>query len=177
MKVLIVCEDPTHDQYIVKPVVTRLFEDLPRRAQIEVLRDPHLRGIDDLLAELPEIVRDNRMIDLFVVIADRDCERQKNSDRLGRAASVDPRVVWCCAIEEVEAWMLALHRAELNWPAVRADCDVKEHYALPFLKSRGFGGLGQGRKRAMVGLGQSWRGLLQVCDEIVALGAKIKAGL
>jgi len=115
------------------------------------------------------------MVDLFVVIADRDCDRQRNTQRLGQAASADPRVAWCCAIEEVEIWMLALHRGEFaTWNEVRAHCDVKEHYALPFLARRRFSGPGKGRKAAMALLGQEWRGLLQVCNELATLRETIR---
>ncbi len=44
MKILVVPEDPTHDQYILKPIVERIFKDLDTGARIEVLKDPHLGG-------------------------------------------------------------------------------------------------------------------------------------
>lgn len=185
MKVLIVCEDPTHDRYVVEPVVARLLADLGAKARTEVLADPHLRGVDDLLAQLPSIIADNPMIDLFVVVIDRDGNRRNNVERLENAVAQlnkdasRGKLVGCCAIEEVEAWLLALHRDALPtaWPIVRRDCDVKERHALPFLRQRGCGGPGQGRKEAMRELGRGWRGLQQVCDEITALRRQIETSL
>lgn len=151
MKVLIVCEDPTHDRYVVEPVVARLLTDLGAKARTEVLADPHLRGVDDLLDNFLRIVADNPMIDLFVVVIDRDGNRRNNVERLDNAVlqlnkNASPgKLVGCCAIEEVEAWLLALHRDALPnpWPVVRQDCDVKERHALPFLRQRGNGGPGR----------------------------------
>lgn len=37
MRVLVVCEDPTNDQHIVKPVVERIFEDIGRKAAMREL--------------------------------------------------------------------------------------------------------------------------------------------
>lgn len=69
MKVLIIPEDPTHDRFVLKPVVERLFEDLGRAARVEVLAEPHLRGVDQALDRetVQGIVADNPMIDLYPV--------------------------------------------------------------------------------------------------------------
>ena len=179
MRVLVVCEDPTYDQFIVKPVVEEILASLEKpRARVEVLRDPHLRGIDNVLAELPGIVADNStMVDLFVVIVDRDCDRKGNSRRIETSIAEQAKTVACLAIEEVETWMLCLHRADLSvdWSSLRGDCDVKEHHALPFLQRSGFGGPGRGRKTAMSRLRQEWRSLLQFCPEVRELCDRIVA--
>jgi hypothetical protein len=180
VRVLVVCEDPTHDRFIVKPVVERIFDDLGRRARVDILDDPHLTGIDSLLAELPAIVDDNKALDLITVVADRDGGGTRNEARLRNAVarSQSDRVLVCCAEEEVEVWMLALHRdAFPDWNAVPADRDVKDHYAIPFLREREFGGPGRGRRAAMRDLGKSWRGLLQLCPEIDVLKQQIRAFL
>ncbi len=39
MKVLVIAEDPTYDQYILKPIGERIFRDLDRPVRVEVLRD------------------------------------------------------------------------------------------------------------------------------------------
>lgn len=178
MKVLVVCEDPTHDQFIVKPIVQRIFDDLGRRARIDVLTDPHLRGFRDVIEQLPSIVADHPMVDIFVVIVDRDCDRTNNNAKIEHAATVDPRVICCCAIEEVEVWMLALFRDQLpDWQTVRADCDVKEHFAIPLLQQLDLGGPGYGRKAAMRDLGQQWRSVLQLCTEIQSLRTAVRAAI
>lgn len=179
MKILVILEDPTHDRYIVEPVVRRILADLQVTARMDVLTDPHLRGVDDLIAQLPSIIEDNPMVDVFVVVIDRDCNRQNNVERIENATRGERRIVACCAIEEVETWMLVLHRDELGtpWPQVRAECDVKETYALPFLRRHGETGPGRGRKAAMRELGTSWRGLKDLCDEVPRMGELIRSAI
>jgi hypothetical protein len=184
MKVLIVCEDPTHDPFIVRPVVDLLLADLGFTVTTSVLDDPHLRGIDDLLQQLPDIAQDNKMVQLIVVVVDNDCDRTANRARLAHARARDPRIVTCCALEEVEIWMLALHRdvverqSGARWPEVRANCDVKEAHALSFLQElNGAQGPGRGRKAAMRALGTRWKGLLQLCDELATLRQDIAAAV
>ena len=183
MKVLIIVEDPTLDQYIAKPVIEQLFDDLGRKARVDVLTDPHLRGIDQALDPqiVREIVADNPMEDLFVLLVDRDCNRfhseQRAAEREGDHAG---KLVFGLALQELEVWMLALHRDELreSWNEVREHCDPKEAYAEPFLQAQGWSReVGKGRKRAMRSLATQWQGLLTVCPEVQALKAKIAAVL
>lgn len=177
MKMLVIPEDPTFDQYILEPVVERLFQDLEIPARIDVLRDPHLRGVDEALASVGDIVAENPMVDLFLLIVDRDCDRQSNTARVARCQGEHAaKLIATCAREEVETWMLALHRKKLpvGWSEVRGECDPKERYAEPFLVQQGWsGGVGRGRKRAMRELGKSYRGLLKACPEISELRSRI----
>lgn len=157
-------------------MVQRIFDDLQRRVRLDVLRDPHLRGIRDVTTQLQDIVADNTTVDLFVVVVDNDCGRENNQERIRAAADGNPRIVTCCAMEEVEIWLLALHRERLgSWQEVRADCDVKEHHAMPLLAVLDQGGPGHGRKAAMRHLGQHWKGLLEVCGEVRELKDAIAA--
>lgn len=65
MKVLIIPEDPTNDSFIIKPVIEAVFADLGRRARIDMLRDPQLRGTSDALdgAMVTRIIDENPMED------------------------------------------------------------------------------------------------------------------
>jgi hypothetical protein len=49
VKVMVIPEDPTLDRYILKPVMERMFDDLGRRARVEVLANPRLRGVAQAL--------------------------------------------------------------------------------------------------------------------------------
>lgn len=179
MKVLIIPEDPTLDQHILKPIVERIFTDHGLKARVEVLRDPHLRGVDQALARdiVAGIIRDNPMEDLFILMVDRDCDRLGNSTKAATRLAEHPgRLLVCLACQEVEVWMLALHRKEIDasWSTVRDECDPKERFADPFIASRGWSALvGRGRKRAMRELGAAWPGLLQVCPELGELHGQI----
>lgn len=112
MKVLIIPEDQTHDPFIIKPIIEAIFADLERRAQISVLPEPRLRGTSDALnaALIREIVADNPMEDLFILVVDRDCDREGNDAKAAAiAAAYGGKLLACVAKQEVEVWMLALH--------------------------------------------------------------------
>lgn len=181
MKVLIIPEDPTLDQHVLRPVVAGIFADLKRPARVDVLTDPHLKGVDQALDRqiVANIIADNPMVDLFILAIDRDCNRKKNESLAqARVADHPDRLLACLAVQEVEVWALALHRGELTdkWSEIRADCDPKERFWDPFIARKGWGAeVGKGRKRAMRALAGHWSGLLQVCPEIAALKAEIAA--
>ncbi len=178
MKVLIVPEDPTHDQYILKPIVRRLFKDLGRSTRVEVLWDPRLRGVSQALdpTVLDAIVARYRMFELFLVLVDRDGDRERPSHARTLETSHPERLFVCLAIEEVEVWMLALHREELPvpWSEVRQEIHPKEGFAQPFLNRQAPRiSPGEGRKWAMRPLGNRWHGLLAVCPELAELKERI----
>jgi hypothetical protein len=121
----------------------------------------------------------NPMIDLFLVLVDRDGVATREQVAEAREAEHAGRLLVCLAIEEIEVWMLALHRPALGqrWPDVRAERDPKERYAEPFLEQRApKGSKGRGRAWAMRELGQGYRGVLDVCEELKELRDRI-AGL
>lgn len=95
MRVLIIPEDPTLDRHVLQPIVERIFQDLQRSARVEVLTDPHLSGVDQALARgtIAEIMQDNRMIDLFLLIVDRDCDRLGNSTKAAARQQEHPAKV------------------------------------------------------------------------------------
>ena len=184
MRVLIIPEDPTLDRHVSKPVVERIFADLGHpRARVEVLTDPHLSGITQALDEnvIAEILEDNRMVDLFLLIIDRDCENYGNSQKAAARKSGHPgKLLTALAREELEVWPLALHRSELSapWNEVSSDCHPKELFYDPFIEDKGWvSTVGKGRKRAMRALGREWKGLLRVCPEIDELKAEIEQWL
>jgi hypothetical protein len=42
VKVLIIPEDPTLDRHVLKPIVERIFQEIGKRARVDMLEDPHL---------------------------------------------------------------------------------------------------------------------------------------
>jgi hypothetical protein len=179
--VLIIPEDPTLDRHILKPIVEQIFEDLGRNARVDVLEDPHLGGVDEAVdAEVVRgIIRDRAMFQLFLLLIDRDC-RDREALAAQREAEHPGKLLVCLAIEEVEVWMLALHREALrktsgvHWSEVRQECHPKERYADPLLKAEGWmSKTGRGRVQAMRKLGAQWQGLLQVCPELGELRQRI----
>ena len=155
MNVLVVPEDFRNDQYLLKPLIERLFADIGKRGvKVKVCQDPLLGGIAAALnvERIREVVEQYKgMMAIFILCVDRDGD-------LGRCARLDnielefggERVLLAeNAWEEVETWALAgldLPK-EWIWADVRAEVHVKERYFEPLARQRGvFDGPGRGRK-------------------------------
>ncbi len=162
MKTLIIPEDFRNDQYLLKPIFTRLFRNMGVRPKVTVCNDPLLGGIGEALKveRMREIVLKYRgKADLFILCVDRDGDgnRRQSLDRI--EASVKSELVGGriflaeCAWEEVETWALA--GLDLpnhwRWSDVRAEVHVKETYFEPLVESRGLSG---SRGGGRVALGQ-----------------------
>jgi hypothetical protein len=182
VRVLVIPEDPVKDRYILKPLVEQLFADLGRpQARVEVLENPRLRGVSEALSQqvLADIVDGprNGMIDLFLVLIDRDGDRPGVA--IEREREHPKRLHVCLAIEEIEVWMLALHRDRVAapWSTVRAEPHPKEAFAEPFLSEHApKGSPGRGRAWAMHALDRkAWRALLGVCPELEVLKQQVAA--
>lgn len=179
---MVVPEDPVLDQYILKPIVERMFEDLGRRARVQVLANPRLRGVAQALDHrvLARVVSLYPMFDAFLLMIDRDGVETREAEAKARETEHEGRLFACLAVEEVEVWMLALHRERLGtpWKEVRSDRDPKERFAHPLLTELAPRvALGGGRKRAMEPLGQRWRSLLQMCPELDRLKQRLAVWL
>ena len=183
MKVLVIPEDPTHDQYILKPIVERLLSDLDQKVRVDVPWKLRLRGVNQALDPtiVAEIVSLYPMVDLFLVLVDRDGDRDRRpvaARKLERSQGGSLFV--CLAIEEVEVWMLAIHRDALSvsWSEVRDEIHPKERFAAPFLAAHApQANPGGGRKWAMRNLGARWQGVLRICPELAELKDRIAAWL
>lgn len=182
MRVLIIPEDPTLDRFILTPVVERIFAVLGKSPWIEVLSNPRLRGVAQALdgSVLARIVASRPMFDLFLVLIDRDGAVSRAAMAGQREAEHQGRLFVCLAIEEIEVWMLAIHRRDLNlpWRQVRTEIHPKERIAQPFLAEK-FRKLSRGAARewAMQGLGAHWRGVLRCCPELKELQQRIERWL
>lgn len=182
MKVLVIPEDPTLDQYILKPVVARIFADLGKSPRIGVLSNPRLRGVSQALdsAVLADIVSNHPMIDLFLVLVDRDGDTKRPALAQQRETEHQGRLLVCLGIEEIEVWMLAIHREGLDasWKEIRAEIHPKERFAQPFLEAKAPRlDPGGGRAWAMRDLGARWRGVLQCCEELDELRQRVSGWL
>ena len=145
MNILIIPEDFRNDQYILKPLFSRLFRRLGApNPRVVVCRDPLLGGVDEALKadKLAEIVNDQKgMTDIFILCVDRDgiVGRRERLDQI--EAEFQGRCVFFAenAWEEVETWVLAgltLPR-EWQWTDVRAEVQIKERYFEPLAVRRG----------------------------------------
>ena len=176
-RVLIIPEDPTYDQHILCPLVSRLLRECGKdQARVSVFANPQITSFEKVRRGLPTIVERYRHFDLLLFLPDAD---GKSVGRKVLFASLEaklgPKLICCAAVEEVEAWLLAGHIDKLPkpWPEVRADVSVKENVFEPFRKQHGNEGPGGGREELMRATLKNYRGLLERCPELARLQEKI----
>ena len=155
MNILVIPEDFRKDQYILKPLVSRLFKNLGApNPRVQVCRDPLLGGIGEALktAQLAEIVNDQKgMTDIFIMCVDRDGNtgRRQRLDELETlfGAAFFAENAW----EEIETWVLAGLDlpGDWRWADVRAEVDVKERYFEPLASQRGLADTPDGGRKAL----------------------------
>jgi hypothetical protein len=119
MKAVVICEDHTLDEYVVKPVVENIFRELGKRCRVTVASNPRVKGVDQALSAdlLQHVFSNYRAADVFFLIVDRDGDEQRESGKLEEcrrdAEKAGKALITCLAIEEVEVWALAIHREKL----------------------------------------------------------------
>ena len=175
MRVLIIPEDFRKDQYLLKPLFSRLLQTIGKgRIQVEICRAPLLGGVDEALksSRMAEVMnRHGGMFDILVLCVDRDgnlgrhlrlrqMERQFGTHRRAFLAEN--------AWEELETWVLAglALPSGWRWADVRAEVQVKERYFDPVARQRGVSDTpGEGRK--LLGLEAARRigAIRQKCPE------------
>ena len=192
MNVLIIPEDFRKDQYILKPLFTKLFQRLGAPStEIAICRDPLLGGIGEALKleRIAEIVdQEAAMRDILILCVDRDGEvgrRQRLDDiEAGIQAQFGDRALFLAVNvwEELETWVLAgldLPR-EWRWQNVRAEIHVKEQYFEPLAAQRGLAGAtGGGRKALAEEASRHVRAIRRKCPEdfdSLALRLQVVAG-
>lgn len=173
MNVLIIPEDFSNDQYILKPLFSRLFRTLGKSSiHLQVCHDPRLRGVDEALKleRMREIVQRYRKIDIFILCVDRDGDtnRRQRLNRLEVEFNNGQTFLAENAWEEIETWVLAGLRlpGEWRWADVRAEVSVKERYFEPLAVQRGVAdALGGGRKALGEEAARNIPAIRQKCPE------------
>lgn len=186
-RVLVIPEDFRKDQYVLEPILTKMFESVGRKAKVIVCRDPLLRGVSqaldwDRIQEI--IVRYRAMVECFLLVVDRDgkATRRKALDGLEKqaAAALGPgkRFLAENAWQEVEVWLLAGHDlpSDWAWKDVRAHENPKETYYLPFAQSRGVASEpAEGRSLLAREAASKYRRIRKLCPELGDLEQRLTA--
>ena len=159
VNVLAIPEDCRLDQHILRPLLPKVLAaaGFPR-ATIRVCLNPRLGGVSEALDEsvLAEIVRMYPMVDLFLLVVDRDCQAGR-LDRLrqleGRMSDVTrpgQTLIGVAAIQELEVWVLAGmddFPSSGGWRQVLDECHPKETYFDPYAAAKGVAdAVGRGRR-------------------------------
>jgi hypothetical protein len=148
MNVLIISEDFRKDQYILAPVVQKMFEEIGKpHAKVRTCLDPVLGGIDQATRweRIREIIDMYPMVHLFLLIVDRDGVEGRRQvltaleaqarEVLGQGRTLLAENAW----QEVEVWALAGQELPKGWKwqEIRAEVHPKEAYFVPFAEQRG----------------------------------------
>lgn len=180
-RVLVIPEDPTYNGYILKPLIERMMAEVGRpRARVMVLSNPKIGGYDQAVAAMRgDMAERYGFWDLWLFLPDSDRAAGLNNLETEMQAKRIPFYA-CAAIPEIEAWLLAGHRANLAlpWSEVRAHHRLREDVFEPFLSAHGnAASAGGGRSELMGETLQNYRGLLAVCPELRELDARISQHL
>jgi hypothetical protein len=186
LKVLVIPEDFTKDEHILKPLVQRLLIECGRTAQVQVCRDPNFQGVHAALnldTLRSKVIARYPMVDLFLLIVDRDGQEGRKvrtyhiettlTAELGDRRAFLAEVAW----QEAEIFILAGQDlpSEWSWKEIRADPDVKNTFfkqlvALRLTEKQPH----EGRKRLMAESISNWQRIKARCPEDVgALVARV----
>lgn len=185
MNVLIIPEDFRKDQYMLKPLFSRLFRSMGRRhVQVEICRDPLLGGFREALKSerMAEVVRKHGgMTDIFILIIDRDGDTNRRQSLVRLEEQFDNEQTFLAenAWEEIETWVLAglSLPGDWSWAEVRAEVHVKEEYFDRLVVERGLSDApGGGRKPLGEEASRRIQAIRQKCPEdFDMLGQRLEA--
>jgi hypothetical protein len=189
LRVLIIPEDPTLDQYILKPIITAVLEAAGRpRANVQVCFAPLLRSVEQAMRweRISGIIDQYPLVDLFLLIVDRDGDEHRRArlDKLQEQAATklpaDRGFFAEHAWQEVEVWGLAgCHDlSEVGeWHNIRSERDPKEAYFNPYVERRGLQNEpGRGRRTLGREAASRYSRVRQRCPEdIGALEEQLRA--
>lgn len=147
LNVLVIPEDFRKDQYVLKPLVCRLFEEMGKsHARVRICMDPVMGGISQAMSweRIDEVIGMYRLVHVFLLVVDRDGEagRRAALDRLEGLARKklpqDRTLMGENAWEEIEVWALAGQDlpSGWTWQEIRAEIHPKETYFEPLVRQR-----------------------------------------
>lgn len=180
LNVLVIPEDPTHNGYILKPLVQALLESAGRpRANVTVLTNPWLGGYDQAVKAVREtLIHRYGHWDLWLFMPDADrASPAAMQDLETTLAAQDVRLLCCPAEPEVEIYACVAYQADLQgeWAQIRQHRRFKETHFDPLLALHGDRRRpGGGRDRMIT---QSLRNLpllLQRCPELQRLHERLR---
>ena len=182
MRLLVICEDFTYDQHIVKPIVEQMMSALGKlQTKVKICHDPQLGGVQQALnpAQIEAIVQKYKgQTDLFLLIVDRDGEtgREQQLEKIERliSATHNKPLFAANAYQEIEAWLLA-GLSDFSWSrSVRNERDAKETHYLPYAQRRELAATkSQGRKELSRQI--NYNRICQLCPEVERLQKRLAA--
>lgn len=179
MNILIIPEDHTNDQFILKPLFQALLkQNAKRQGTVEIYPLRGGRTVAMKIETIRSAVREYGWVtDHFILCIDRDgdVDRAAKIDHLRRQVETEfgGKVSFLAGMahEELETWLLAglpkeMMPAGVVWQDIRAEISVKERYfnaVAAFTKSSE--GPGGGRQRLGIEAAKSIQAIRQKCRE------------
>lgn len=180
-KVLVIPEDPTHNGYILKPLMEAILAEAGKpNAKVDVLTNPKLGGYDHALRAIKEELPDRYGFwDLWVFMPDADRAAPQAMTALEAELAAKNVTLLCCPAQpEVEIYACAPYRQEIDggWKAARENIKMKEDVFDPLLKKHGDARrAGAGRDLMIAKSLENLPLLFQLCPELKALRDRIAA--
>jgi hypothetical protein len=177
VNVLIIPEDFRKDQFVLKPIVEKMFEQIGKaRAKVAMCFDPLLGGIDQATKweRIADVLDMYPMVDVFLLIVDRDgvAGRRQALDGLEKKAEQvlrHERTLFAeNAWQEIEVWALAGQDLPKNWSwgEIRKEIHPKESYFVKLAESRGLlDEPGQGRSTMGREAAANYKRVISRCKE------------
>lgn len=149
MNVLIIPEDFRKDQYVIAPLIRRMFAEVGKsNANVRVCLDPLMGGISEATkwVRIEEVLeRYQGMVQIFLLLVDRDgvASRRQTLDTLEKKAAeklADGKAFIAeNAWQEIEVWALAGQNLpkDWKWKEISDEIHPKESYFEPWAKQRG----------------------------------------
>jgi len=178
-RVLVIPEDPTHNGYLLKPVVEAVLADAGRpRARVTVLNNPRLEGYDHALRAIRDELPDRYGFwDLWVFIPDADRASVEAMANLEKELGEKGISLICSPAQpEVEIYACAAFRKEisLSWDDVRSHAAMKEEIFESLLEHHGDSRrAGAGRDLMVAASLANLPLLYQLCPELNVLRDRI----
>lgn len=141
-KVLVIPEDPTHNGYILKPLVQAILADAGKpAAKVVVLPNPRLRGFDHARRVIREELPDSYGFwNLWIFFPDADVAKASAMKDLECELERRKILLLCCPAEpEVEIYACAAFQSEIKmgWQNARRDLRLKEDIFEELLRIHG----------------------------------------
>ena len=180
-RVLVIPEDPTHNGYILKPLVEMVLQSAGKAAaRVSILTSPRLRGYDEAVSSVRhELAARYRHMDLWIFVPDADRASTAAMKELESDLAEQGVTLFCCpAVPEVEVYACVAYDNEIafSWKEVREHPQFKEAVFEPLLAIQGDprrpgGGRGDMTRKSV----HKPDRFLARCPEIAELRARIAA--
>ena len=141
LRVLVIPEDPTHNGYILKPLVEMLLSEAGKpSATVQILQNPRLGGFDEACRAIRhDLASRYRFMDLWLFFPDADRATPAAMQDLERGLGEDGVTLLCSPAEpELEVYACVAYAGEKHpWKAMRQHLRFKEEVFTPLLQRHG----------------------------------------